>query len=34
VQHAKGYVGTWVNGVQIVANDEFTGELPGQLLRH
>ena len=33
VQHAKGYVGTFVNGVQTVANDEFTGELPGVLLR-
>ena len=28
VQHAKGYVGTWVNGVQIVASDGFTGEPP------
>ena len=33
VQHAKGYVGTWVNGVQTIARDEFTGALPGQLLR-
>ena len=33
VQHAKGYVGTFVNGTQIVADDEFTGALPGQLLR-
>ena len=33
VQHAKGYVGTFVNGTQIVADDEFTGELPGVLLR-
>jgi N-acyl-D-aspartate/D-glutamate deacylase len=33
VQHAKGYVGTWVNGVQTTANDEFTGALPGQLIR-
>jgi N-acyl-D-amino-acid deacylase len=33
VQHAKGYVGTWVNGVQTIASDEFTGALPGQLLR-
>ena len=33
VQHAKGYVGTFVNGVQTVADDEFTGELPGKLLR-
>ena len=33
VQHAKGYIGTFVNGVQTVADDEFTGELPGKLLR-
>ena len=33
VQHAKGYVATFVNGVQTVANDEFTGTLPGQLIR-
>ena len=33
VQHAQGYVGTFVNGVQTVANDEFTGALPGKLLR-
>jgi len=33
IQHAKGYVGTFVNGVQTVAEDEFTGELPGHLLR-
>jgi len=33
VQHAKGYVGTFVNGVQIAANDEFTGALPGKLVR-
>ena len=33
VQHAKGYVATFVNGVQTVANDEFTGALPGQLIR-
>jgi N-acyl-D-aspartate/D-glutamate deacylase len=33
VQHAKGYIGTFVNGTQIVADDEFTGELPGVLLR-
>jgi hypothetical protein len=26
-------VGTWVNGVQTIASDEFTGALPGQLLR-
>jgi N-acyl-D-aspartate/D-glutamate deacylase len=33
VQHAKGYVGTFVSGVQTVDHDEFTGELPGCLLR-
>jgi N-acyl-D-aspartate/D-glutamate deacylase len=33
VQHAKGYEATFVNGVQIVASDEFTGTLPGKLLR-
>ncbi len=33
VQHAKGYVATFVNGVQTVANDQFTGALPGRLIR-
>ena len=33
VQKATGYVGTWCGGVQTVANDEFTGALPGALLR-
>lgn len=33
VQHAQGYVSTFVNGVQTVSNDEFTGALPGKLLR-
>jgi len=33
VQKASGYVGTWLAGVQTVADDEFTGELPGRLLR-
>ena len=33
VQHAKGYVGTFVNGVQTVERDEFTGALPGKILR-
>ncbi len=33
VQKAKGYVATFVAGVQIVDHDEFTGELPGQLIR-
>jgi N-acyl-D-amino-acid deacylase len=33
VQHAKGYAATFVNGVQISADDEFTGALPGRLVR-
>ena len=33
VQKARGYVGTWVAGVQTVAHDEFTGATPGKLLR-
>jgi N-acyl-D-aspartate/D-glutamate deacylase len=33
VQHARGYVATFVNGVQTVDHDEFTGALPGRLLR-
>ncbi len=33
VQKADGYVATFVHGVQTVDNDEFTGELPGRLLR-
>jgi N-acyl-D-aspartate/D-glutamate deacylase len=33
VQKASGYVGTWVGGARTVAHDEFTGELPGTLLR-
>ena len=33
VQKADGYVATFVNGVQTVADDEFTGELPGRLIR-
>ena len=33
VQKASGYDATFVAGVQIVDHDEFTGELPGQLLR-
>ncbi len=33
VQKADGYVATFVNGVQTVADDEFTGELPGRLVR-
>jgi N-acyl-D-aspartate/D-glutamate deacylase len=33
VQHANGYVKTFVSGVQTVDNDAFTGELPGTLIR-
>ena len=33
VQKASGYRATFVSGVQTVADDEFTGELPGTLLR-
>jgi N-acyl-D-aspartate/D-glutamate deacylase len=33
VQTAHGYVATLVNGVQTVHHDEFTGELPGKLVR-
>ncbi len=33
VQHASGYKATFCGGVQTVANDEFTGELPGTLIR-
>ncbi len=33
VQKARGYVGTWVAGVQTVDHDEFTGATPGKLLR-
>jgi N-acyl-D-amino-acid deacylase len=33
VQRASGYVATFVAGVQTVADDEFTGQLPGQLVR-
>ena len=33
VQHANGYVKTFVSGVQTVDNDGFTGELPGALIR-
>jgi len=32
-QKAKGYVATFCAGVQTVDRDEFTGELPGKLLR-
>ena len=33
VQRATGYRATFVRGVQTVADDDFTGELPGRLLR-
>ncbi len=33
VQKAQGYVATWCAGVQTVEHDEFTGALPGRLLR-
>jgi N-acyl-D-amino-acid deacylase len=33
IQRASGYVATIVSGVQIVADDEFTGALPGALVR-
>jgi N-acyl-D-aspartate/D-glutamate deacylase len=33
VQKADGYDATFVNGVQTVDRDEFTGELPGHLVR-
>ena len=33
VQRATGYAATFVAGVQTVADDEFTGELPGRLIR-
>jgi N-acyl-D-aspartate/D-glutamate deacylase len=33
VQRASGYAATWVAGVQTVADDGFTGELPGRVLR-
>ena len=33
VQKADGYVATFVGGTQTVDNDEFTGELPGRLIR-
>lgn len=33
VQRGRGYVATFVAGEQTVANDEFTGALPGHLVR-
>ena len=32
-QRASGYLATFCAGVQTVDHDEFTGELPGRLLR-
>lgn len=33
IQEVTGYVGTWVHGVQVYANGETTGALPGRLIR-
>ncbi|MBM3718630.1 MAG: amidohydrolase family protein [Actinobacteria bacterium] len=33
IQKARGYVATFCNGLQTVDNDEFTGDLPGRLVR-
>ncbi|MFM1751812.1 MAG: hypothetical protein RL119_774 [Actinomycetota bacterium] len=33
VQRARGYEATFIRGHQTVSNDEFTGELPGRLVR-
>ena len=33
VQKATGYVATFVGGTQTVDHDEFTGALPGRLIR-
>ena len=33
VQRGRGYVGTWLAGVQTVDHDEFTGATPGVVLR-
>jgi len=33
VQKAQGYKAVFVGGVQTIADDEFTGALPGQLIR-
>jgi N-acyl-D-amino-acid deacylase len=33
VQRGRGYRATFVRGVQTVEDDEFTGELPGRLVR-
>jgi N-acyl-D-aspartate/D-glutamate deacylase len=33
IQKANGYKATFVNGVQTIANDEFTDQFPGRLVR-
>ena len=33
VQHGRGYVATFLAGVETVADDEFTGALPGRVVR-
>ena len=33
IQRASGYRATFVGGIQTVADDDFTGELPGRLIR-
>jgi N-acyl-D-amino-acid deacylase len=33
MQRAKGYVSTFVGGVQTIAHDQATGALPGRLIR-
>jgi N-acyl-D-aspartate/D-glutamate deacylase len=33
IQKAEGYDATFVAGLQTVERDEFTGELPGRLVR-
>ncbi|MDA1298956.1 MAG: amidohydrolase family protein [Proteobacteria bacterium] len=33
VQQAEGYLHTFVSGVETLRDDEFTGELPGRLIR-
>lgn len=33
VQKAHGYRHTFVSGIETVTDDEFTGELPGRLVR-
>ncbi|MCU1387661.1 MAG: putative hydrolase [Ilumatobacteraceae bacterium] len=33
IQHGRGYRAVFVGGVQTIADDEFTGALPGRLIR-